>query len=311
MAASPIVAFVLAGGEGSRLRPYTAGMPKPALPFAGRCRIIDFALSNLVNSSVGMVFVLLQYQPRPLLEHLAAHWSHLPRGQHVVPVLPALPFLGTADAVRQNLALLDGLEPEAVAVFAADHVYRMDVGQMLRFHRSHGADATVAALPVPLAEAGQFGVIEADAEGRVLAFQEKPAQPRCCPHDPGAAYVSMGNYLFRPAVLRRALREAATRGGHDFGHDVLPALVADGRLYAYDFRHNHVPGVRPTEERAYWRDVGTVAAYRAAQDDTLGPRPRLDLDNPAWPIRGRSGAALPAVERGTARSQAVADTTPG
>lgn len=306
MVSTPTVAFVLAGGEGSRLRPFTEFLPKPALPFAGRCRIIDFALSNLVHSGIGTVFVLMQYRPQPLLEHLGTHWSRPPGGARIVPVLPTRPFLGTADAVRQNLPLLDGIDPEVVAVFAADHVYRMDVAQMLRFHQGHAADATVAALPVPLRTASQFGVIAADADGRIRGFEEKPARPRCCPHDPASAYVSMGNYLFRPPELRRALREAARDGGHDFGHDVLPLLVREARVHAYDFRRNRVPGMKPFEEPAYWRDVGTVDAYLAAQDDTAGPQPRLDLDNPAWPIGGRPvrtpapAAALPSEAAETA-----------
>lgn len=284
MAARPIVAFVMAGGEGTRLRPLTADMPKPALPFAGRCRIIDFALSNLVNSSIERIFVLLQYKPGALLDHLVQHWGRPPAGQRIVPVLPSSEFRGTADAVGQNLALLDEFDPELVAVFAADHVYRMDVRQMVRFHRGRDADVTVAALPVPLAQASQFGVIEAGPSRRITGFAEKPSAPRCCAHDPHAAYVSMGNYLFRTDVLRRALRDAARRGEYDFGHDVLPRLVGEANVYAYDFRENRVPGLKPTEAPAYWRDVGTVQAYIAAQRDVSGSRPLLEIDNPAWPI---------------------------
>lgn len=291
MPATPLVAFLLAGGEGRRLRPYTDALPKPALPFAGRCRVIDFALSNLVNSATADTFVLLQYEPRVLVEHLATQWSRLPQGRRVHAVLPVVPWLGTADAVHRNLALLDGLDPAAVAVLAADHVCRMDLRQMFAFHRAHRADATVAALPVPIAEASRFGVIDAGADHRIRAFAEKPAVPRASPHDAGTALASMGNYLFAPDVLRRALDDAARRGGTDFGRDVLPQLVQDARVFAYDFRANRIPGAGPAEEAGYWRDIGTIPAYEAAQQDTVGRFPRLQLDNPRWPIGGRPGAA--------------------
>lgn len=280
MACERIVGFVMAGGEGQRLRPLTIELPKPALPFAGVCRIVDFALSNLHNSGVQPIFVLLQYRPEVLVEHLRRHWS----GAGVEPLLPDVRFQGTADAVAQNLGRLDSLDADLVAVFAADHVYRMDVRQMAAFHRLHDADVTIAAMPVPIAQASAFGVICAGPEGRVHAFQEKPARPVAAPGDAASAYVSMGNYLFRRGFLERALRDAVRCGGHDFGCDVLPRLVRDANVYAYDFRSNRVPGVRPSEEIGYWRDIGTLPAYRAAVDDTRGPLPRFALDNPAWPI---------------------------
>lgn len=279
MAAPQIAAFVMAGGEGSRLRPLTEHVPKPALPFAGRCRIIDFALSSLRHSGIAPIFVLLQYRPAPLLEHLHRHWPG------VVPLLPALAYAGTADAVRQDLGRLDGLDIGAVAVFAADHVYRMDVRQMADFHARRRADATIAALPVPLEQASEFGVLDVDARGRVVGFQEKPAHPATAPGDPACALVSMGNYLFAPDALRRALTGAGCEGEHDFGRHVLPRLVRGGHVHAYDFRANRVPGTSASEERAYWRDVGTVGAYRAAEDDVRGPRPRFTIDDPAWPVR--------------------------
>ncbi|MCW5657247.1 MAG: NTP transferase domain-containing protein [Burkholderiaceae bacterium] len=287
-----IVAFVLAGGEGARLRPFTNEVPKPAPSCAGHCRVIDFALSNLHNSSIRSIFVLLQYKPQILVEHLAAHWSPHGLGEFVEPVLSASPWRGTADAVRQSLDLLDATRADLVAVFAADHVYRMDVRQMAAFHLEHDADATVAALPVPLDQARQFGVIRSAADGRITGFDEKPAHPACCPSDRSAACVSMGNYLFRPHVLRHALREAALRGGHDFGRDVLPQLVEQANVYAYDFRHNAVPGLMSCEEPVYWRDVGTVDAYFDAQQDARGRFPLLNLRNAAWPIRCTS-ATLP------------------
>ena len=296
MAVAPrVIAFVMAGGEGVRLRPYTAQQPKPALPFAGPYKIIDFVLSNLYNSGVRRIFVLLQYKPEPLIAHLAAHWSGagLAPGEFIEPVLPGRAqgaFRGTADAVRQNLDLLEGCRADIVAVFAADHVYRMDVRQMIACHQAASADATVAALPVDIEQAREFGVLGTRADGRIVEFQEKPEHPAPMPGDARCALVSMGNYLFRPEVLREALRGEAVPG-NDFGRDVLPRLIARHRVVAYDFRRNIVPGLRSGEECGYWRDVGTLDAYAAAHRDVQGPRPRLALDNPEWPIRAGRRAA--------------------
>jgi glucose-1-phosphate adenylyltransferase len=193
-------------------------------------------------------------------------------------------FQGTADAVYQNLNLIEQYVPDLVAVFGADHVYRMDVSQMVSFHLESAADATVAALPVPITQASAFGVIAADSDGRVMEFQEKPVRPPAMPNDPDRAYASMGNYLFTTEVLLKALREAHHRGENDFGHHVLPSLLKTHRLFAYDFSNNTVPGTKPYEERAYWRDIGDIDIYFAAQQDMLGPEPRFDLFNPRWPI---------------------------
>lgn len=291
MDSSGVTAFVLAGGEGSRLRPLTNEHPKPALPVGG-WRIIDFVLSNLRNSGVRSVVVLLQYKPQVLLDHLTRHWAGADAGMRTELVVGE-DFAGTADAVRRSLHLLRA-PANVVAVFAADHVYRMDLRQMLAFHGERGADASVAALPVPLEEARSFGVIRTDALQRITGFEEKPAQPTPMPHDPRRAFVSMGNYLFRPDVLRRALDEARERGESDFGRHVLPRLAQAQRLFAYDFRRNIVPGLKPHEQSAYWRDVGTLQAYAAACDDTLGPRPALDPANPQWPIGVPAAQALDA-----------------
>lgn len=286
-----VIAFVMAGGQGVRLRPFTDACPKPALPFGGSFRIIDFVLSNLYNSGVPQACVLLQYQPRVLARHLAQNWGGLRSsgGEFVRPLLPDIvcgyEFRGTADAVARSLQSVDAMQPDVIAVFAADHVYRMDVRQMVAFHQQQGADASVAAVPVAIAGASAFGVICADADGRIRSFQEKPSRPEAMPGDPAHAYASMGNYLFRPAVLRAALADAQTRGEHDFGRHVLPRLVDSHRVFAYDFARNVVPGVRAFEERPYWRDVGAVDAYVEAQWDLLGPEPRFCLDNPQWPIR--------------------------
>jgi len=287
MAMSRTMAFVMAGGEGTRLRPLTEHVPKPALRIGERCRLIDFVLSNLHNSGIDQVYVLLQYRGQVLADHLADVWpANRADGHFVEPVWPETMFAGTADAVRQGLARVDDRDVDTIAVFAADHVYRMDVRQMIAFHRDRDADATIAAIPVPRSEANRFGVMRVGRCGRVLAFEEKPAWPAPAPDDPAEALVSMGNYLFRPAVLREALRAAAERGEHDFGHHVLPRLVRSGAVFAYDFRNNRVPGLHPCEEPAYWRDVGTRAAYEAAQRDVAGLHPRLRLDNPCWSIRG-------------------------
>ena len=284
MASERILGFVLAGGEGSRLRPLTRERAKPALGFAGGYRLIDFVLSNLVNSGVDPIYVLAQYKPNTIVEHVAAAW-----GQRVKPLLPAGPqgYSGTATAVQQNMNVVEREHPDLVAVFAADHVYRMDVRQMAAFHRARRAQVSVAAVAVPIESARAFGVIVTGQNGRVLEFQEKPRHPRPLPDDPARAYASMGNYLFDPDVLARALRDMERRGGADFGHHVLPYLPGRYRVFAYDLAENVLPGVRPYEEPAYWRDVGTVGALIAARRDVQGARPRFKLRNPSWPIHGR------------------------
>ncbi|MDR7474844.1 MAG: sugar phosphate nucleotidyltransferase, partial [Armatimonadota bacterium] len=194
-------------------------------------------------------------------------------------------YQGTADAVYQNLNLLRDFHPDIVAIFGADHIYRMDVGQMLAFHLERQADVTVAALPVPVERATGFGILEVDRDHRVIGFEEKPVRPLTIPGDPARALSSMGNYLFTREVLVEALLDDAQRGGdHDFGRSIIPELVPRARVYAYPFSQNRVPGVRPYEEEGYWRDVGTIPAYYEANMDLLGAQPRLDLDNPRWPI---------------------------
>lgn len=319
MVSRKVLALVLAGGRGTRLRALTREHAKPALPFASGYRIVDFVLSNLYNSHVAPVYVLAQYKPHSLIQHLSAGWglSALAQDSILEVLLPrrksGTGFKGTADAVYQNLHLIDRHLPDVVAVFAADHIYRMDVQQMLEFHERMAADVTVSAVPVPLHKASSFGIIGADADGRIREFQEKPWDPPASATRPGWAYASMGNYLFNPEVLSAALREAGERGDDDFGRHVLPRLAATHRSYAYDFSTNRVPGVNPYEERAYWRDVGTVEAYRAAQRDVLGAQPRFQLWNPDWPIRGRPAdrtavAALP--EAGARMQRAVREGSP-
>lgn len=292
MATMRVLAMVLAGGTGTRLHPLTAENAKPALPLAGGCRIVDFVLSNLFNSGIVSVYVLAQHKPSSLLEHIGCAWGPAVCGpdRFVRVVLPdpgriREGFLGTADAVYRNLSLVNRHRPDLVAVFAADQVYRMDVAQMVEFHTRSRATLTVAAVPVPVNKASSFGVIVTARDGRVKEFQEKPQTPAPIPTYPTHAYASMGNYLFEPCVLVELLTEAHGRGETDFGRHILPRASRSHRVFAYDFRSNRVPGLRACEEPHYWRDVGTLAAYRGAQADVSGSEPRFNLANACWPVR--------------------------
>ena len=294
-----LLALVLAGGEGTRLHPLTQQHAKPALPFAAGRRIVDFVLSNLVNSGVGRICVLAQYKPESLMEHIEDAWRSrfAAQGVSIEVALPQsrpdrAPYKGTADAVYRNLDFVRRHSPDLVAVFAADHVYRMDVRQMVRFHRQKQAEASIAAVPVPLQSGSSFGILEMGRDGRVLAFAEKPQRPSAIPHDPERAFASMGNYLFEPRTLVSVLEQAALRGESDFGRDILPGLARSRRVFAYDFSGNRVPGVRRFEEAGYWRDVGTLESLVAARNDVLGRRPRFNLHNREWPIHGIGLAAL-------------------
>jgi glucose-1-phosphate adenylyltransferase len=291
MAHPSILAFVLAGGKGERLSPLTAFRSKPSVPFGGRYRIVDFALSNLVNSRIYSIYLLVQYKSQSLIEHVRQNWvlSSVMREHFVAVVPPQMKmgpewFQGTADAVYQNINLIYDLQPEVVLVFGADHIYRMDIRQMIDFHLEKGADVTVAARPVPLAEASSFGVIITDRERRITGFQEKPRDPAPMPDSPDRAYVSMGNYIFSRDVLVEALLRGSENNQHDFGAHIIPSLVGGGRVFAYDFGLNRVPGTRPYEERGYWRDVGTIPAYFQAHMDMMGKFPVFDLHNNRWPI---------------------------
>lgn len=285
--------MIMAGGKGERLHPLTRERSKPAVPFGGRHRLIDFVLSNFVNSDLHSIYVLVQYKSQSLIEHLRLTWrtSGMLPDYFVTVVPPQMRFgnawyRGTADAVLQNLNLVDDLAPDVVAIFGSDHIYRMDVTQMLAFHQEADAEVTVAARAVPIAEASQFGVLAVDGHGRVCQFDEKPADPRPMPGDPRRALVSMGNYLFsRPALVDALLADARRSTDHDFGRSIIPEMVPGGRVFAYDFQKNDVPGVKPYEEQGYWRDVGTIDSYWTAHMDLLGEAPRFDLDNDHWPIR--------------------------
>ena len=305
-----IVAMVMAGGEGSRLQPLTSERSKPAVPFGGRYRIVDFVLSNLINSGIHAVYLLVQYKSQSLIEHIARAWvvsSTIPE-QFITVVPPQMRegpewFQGTADAVYQNLNLMEYHDPTLVLVFGADHIYRMDICEMIAFHRNSGAQVTVAALPVPREQSTSFGVIAADADGRVRGFQEKPQNPVVMPGRESHVFASMGNYIFNADVLVKSVLEAKERGHSDFGHHVLPHLVDTHKVFAYDFSSNHVPGVRDYEEQAYWRDVGTIDAYFDANQDVLGGEPRLNLFNPKWIVRSSGYQGPPAkIVDGTIRN---------
>ena len=291
MQSDRIIAFVMAGGQGARLQPLTAARSKPSVPFGARYRIVDFVLSNLVNSQIQTIYLLVQYKSQSLIEHVRKAWTISPllQNQFVTVVPPQMLtgehwFQGTADAVHQNINLIEEHRPDLVAVFGADHIYRMDIRQMVAFHKERNADVSIASLPVPLADARGFGVIAADSDGRIRAFEEKPAHPTPMASDPSKAFASMGNYIFSTEVLTKALREAQEAGETDFGQHVLPRLLRTHRLYAYDFAANEVPGIQPYETRVYWRDVGNIDAYFDAHKDVLGEEPTFDMFNPQWPI---------------------------
>ncbi|MFO0752215.1 MAG: glucose-1-phosphate adenylyltransferase [Thermodesulfovibrionales bacterium] len=291
MAHPSILAFVLAGGKGERLFPLTAFRSKPAVPFGGRYRIADFVLSNLVNSRIYSIYLLVQYKSQSLIEHARQNWVlSSVIGSHFVTVVPPQMrmgpewFQGTADAVFQNINLIREHDPHLVVVFGADHIYRMDIRQMVDFHLEREAYVSVAARPVPLSQASSFGVIVTDTERRIVGFQEKPKNPTPMPNDPQRAYVSMGNYIFNRDVLLDSLAKAQRKKQHDFGAHVIPGLVETGKVFAYDFSTNCIPGTMPYEETGYWRDVGTIQAFYDAHMDMLGTAPVFQVHNRSWPI---------------------------
>ncbi|MEW5747032.1 MAG: glucose-1-phosphate adenylyltransferase [Nitrospirota bacterium] len=291
MAYPKTLTFILAGGKGERLYPLTAFRSKPSVPFGGRYRIVDFALSNFINSQLFSIYLLVQYKSQSLIEHVRQNWTlSSVIKEHFIAVVPPQMrmgpewFQGTADAVFQNINLIRDHNPELVVVFGADHIYRMDIRQMIDFHLERDALVTVAARPVPLDQASSFGIIKADADRRITGFEEKPKSPSPMPGDPGRAYASMGNYIFRKDVLVEALGKAQKKRQHDFGAHVIPDLVETGKVFAYDFGTNVIPGSMPYEEKGYWRDVGTIAAYFDAHMDMLGSTPPFELSNEFWPI---------------------------
>ncbi|MBL8601767.1 MAG: glucose-1-phosphate adenylyltransferase [Myxococcales bacterium] len=285
------LSMVLAGGEGKRLLPLTAERAKPAVPFAGRYRIIDLVLSNLVNSGLTRIKVLTQYKSASLEEHVARAWRLSPILDNFIETIPAQQrtgltwFRGSADAVWQCFNVVKDADPDYVAIFGGDHVYKMDVRLMIDRHFDTEADLTVAAIPVPKAEASAFGVLQIDAQGRVLSFLEKPADPPEMPERPGWCLVSMGNYIFGVDVLEEELRRdiADETSAHDFGKSILPSMVARGRnVVIFDFATNVI---QDEENPSYWRDIGTIESYFDAQMDLVSIKPEFNLYNRRWPIR--------------------------
>ena len=283
-----VVAMILAGGEGKRLYPLTRDRAKPAVPFGGRYRIIDFVLSNFVNSGIFKISVLTQYKSGSLMQHLARGWQLAPQMGHYVTPVPASMnvgpqwFRGSADAVFQNLDVLENEQPTEVCVFGADHIYQMDVCQMLDFHRDAGADVTVAVIPVPTAEMNQFGIVDCDASQRIVGFREKP------PVDAdvsGTRLASMGLYVFTCAALIREVSADAERtdSTHDFGKDILPRMVETASVVAYDFSTNTIPDMYDGQ-RGYWRDIGSIDMYWRTSEDLISVSPQLNLYNPRWPM---------------------------
>jgi glucose-1-phosphate adenylyltransferase len=287
-----VFGIVLAGGEGKRLAPLTADRAKPAVPFGGNYRLIDFALSNLVNAGYRQIVVLTQYKSHSLDRHISTTWRLSPLlGNYVAPVPAQMRrgprwFSGSADAIYQNLNLLYDERPDIVAVFGADHIYRMDPRQMVDQHIESGAAVTVAALRAPLAEADQFGVIETAADGQTItAFREKPTDAVGLHDAPDQVFASMGNYVFSAdALIDIVTRDAEDEGSaHDMGGSIVPALVESGAAHVYDFSRNEVPGASEVE-RGYWRDVGTLDAFYDAHMDLISVEPEFNLYNREWPI---------------------------
>ncbi|MBR2865720.1 MAG: glucose-1-phosphate adenylyltransferase [Elusimicrobiaceae bacterium] len=287
-----VLGMIMAGGKGERLYPLTKERSKPAVPFGGKYRIVDFVLSNFVNSGIFSSYVLVQYLSQSLIEYLRTSW----RTDGLVPdhFLTTVPpqmrmgeiwYRGTADAVRQNINLVKDFASDLVAIFGADHIYRMDVRQMIDFHIKNNADVTVAANSVSIEEASSFGVLGTDDNRRIIQFDEKPQNPRPIPGNPKAAFASMGNYIFNADVLLQVLQQRfCDVPSLDFGKHILPKILTDYRTFAYDFQSQTLPGAKDYEEQGYWRDVGTIESFWQTHMDLLGPKPKLDLANPKWPI---------------------------
>lgn len=290
---SHVLAMVLAGGQGTRLQPLTADRAKPAVPFGGIYRLIDFALSNLVNGQIRKIVVLTQYKSHSLDRHIAQQWRLDPLLGNYVATVPAQMrlgprwFSGSADAIFQNLNLIYDERPDHVLVVGADHIYRMEPRQLLEHHVRSGAGLTLAGLPVPIEQASAFGIIEADAGGRVLAFREKPELPTPVPGDPSRAYASMGIYVFTTDALVEAVTSdaEAPASTHDMGGSLVPMFVERGDAAVYDFGANEVPGATP-RDRGYWRDVGDLDSYYEASMDLIASDPIFNLYNAEWPIHG-------------------------
>ena len=313
-----MLGIVLAGGEGKRLWPLTADRAKPAVPFGGNFRLVDFVLSNLVNAGYLRICVLTQYKSHSLDRHITTTWRMSQMlGNYVTPV-PAQQrlgprwYTGSADAIFQSLNLVYDDRPDYLVVFGADHIYRMDISQMVADHIDSGAEATVAGIRVPRAEAKAFGVIQTTDGVKIDSFLEKPADPPAVPDDPNVAYASMGNYVFTTSSLIEALKaDAADENSvHDMGGNIIPEFVQRGTCNVYDFDRNRVPGAAD-RDKGYWRDVGTLDAYMDAHMDLVSVHPIFNLYNEAWPILSLPAPLPPAkfVENGMALDSMVGPGT--
>ena len=295
------IAMVLAGGKGERLSPLTLRRAKPSVAFGGKYKIIDFVLSSLFNSGIKKVYILTQYRAFSLNKHIRESWGKWTGlGEFYVDISPETKseseewFKGTADAILQYLRFVESTDADYVAVFGGDHIYKMDVTQMINFHRMNRADITIAALEVPVEEASRFGIFSVDEESRVKGFTEKPEAPEQIPGRE-TCYASMGNYIFPTRKLIEVLQEAnKSHTDLDFGKHVIPMMLANGdRVFAYNFNDNVIPGMK-TEERGYWRDVGTLDSYYEANMDLVNVSPQLNLYNYKWPILTNQGNLPPA-----------------
>ncbi len=287
-----VLSIVLAGGQGERLRPLTDDRAKPAVPFGGHYRIIDFVLSNIINSELYRVIVLTQFKSDSLLRHMKRGWYLPPLLGQFIDAVPAQMrtgqhwYKGSADAVFQNIHHLQNAGADTVCIFGGDHIYRMNVGHMLDFHKQSDADVTVAVIPCPRKEASGFGIIKVDRKWKVVDFMEKPKDPPPMPGDRTKSLCSMGIYIFNAGVLIDAVtRDSKSKSSqHDFGKDILPAIFKKMKLMAYNFDDNPIPGMTE-QERGYWRDVGTIDAYWKASMDLVSVTPMFNLYNNAWPIK--------------------------
>ncbi len=298
-----VLGIVLAGGKGTRLYPLTKERAKPAVPFGGKYRIVDFVLSNFINSGIYSIYVLTQFKSQSLLQHLSEGWQFgsMLKNQFIIPVPAQMRtpeetwYQGTADAIYQNVNLIEQADPHVVAIFGADHIYRMNVTNMIDYHEQKRAHVTVAAIPVHKSLASEFGVIEVAHDGRIIGFHEKNPNAPSIPGNPDRVYASMGNYIFSTRSLLRELYDDAANPSsqHDFGRDILPSLVGRDEIFAYDFQTNIIPG-EPAGAPGYWRDVGTIDSYYEANIDLRSVSPALNLYNREWPLRTASYPDAPA-----------------
>ncbi|MCJ8312630.1 MAG: glucose-1-phosphate adenylyltransferase [Saccharospirillaceae bacterium] len=299
---SGVLSMILAGGEGSRLSPLTSIRAKPAVPFGGNYRIIDFVLNNFVNSDLLQIYVLTQYKSHSLMKHLSKAWRVTGLTNRFIDAIPASMqtgkhwYQGTADAIYQNIHLIESVDPEVVCVFGGDHIYKMDVRQMITFHNKTKAKLTVAAIPVHISQAHHYGIIEVDENWKMIGFVEKPtSSPKTIPGRDDMVLASMGNYVFDAPTMVQSLKEDAEENEsmHDFGHNIIPKLYEKGEVFVYDFSQNTIRGESETS-KGYWRDVGTIESYYEANMDLISTAPPFDLYNRYWPLRSYHPSLPPA-----------------